>query len=60
MELLQQFQGKNQESNQSAIKFITCQRSERNEYNENFFNSVDMHYDADNFMVLQWINMEKR
>ena len=40
--------------------FITCQRSDRSEYNENFFNSVDMHYDADNFMVLQWINMEKR
>ena len=40
--------------------FISCQRSERDEYNENFFNSVDMHYDADNFMVLQWINMEKR
>ena len=39
--------------------FITCQRSEQNEYNENFFNSVDMHYDADNFMDLQKIYMEK-
>ena len=39
--------------------FILWQRSDRNEYNENYYNSFDIHYDADNFMVLQRIYMEK-